>query len=231
MRKSLEDALYATYTPLFRQKDLPATESCMGRGIECSDGWYAILDGLCDVISVHGRQPGHPVIEIAQVKQKMAALRIYTDRRCDWCAGAIDFACRLSRYVCEETGRPGILMIRGRMLRTFAEDVGRANGYSPYQPEGGASVDDGSKPCESLPPGWHTIADVLGSAVASGVPEVTLRFRHADGELLVDCQSIADGVSGAIACARRIAARSDPVTGTMQIPPPHNVEADHKSGW
>ena len=73
MRKSLEDALYATYAPLFRQKDLPATESCMGRGIECSDGWYAILDGLFDVISVHGRQPGHPVVEIAQVKQKWQA--------------------------------------------------------------------------------------------------------------------------------------------------------------
>ena len=46
-----------------------------------------------------------------------------------------------------------------------------------------------------------------------------LRFGHADGELLVDCQSLAEGVSGAIACARMMAVRSNPVTGMMQIPP------------
>lgn len=170
-------------------------------------------------MSVHGRQAGHPLIEIAQVKQRMASLRIYTDGRCDCCSGAINFACRLSRHVYEETGRPGILMVRGRMLRTFAEDVSSVNGYSRYQPEGGISVDDGSRPCECLPPGWHTIA-----GVALGVPEATLRFGHADGELL-------DGVSGAIACARRIAIRSNPATGMMQIPPPHNSdEADHTPG-
>ena len=38
-------------------------------------------------------------------------------------------------------------------------------------------------------------------------------------ELLVDCQSLAEGVSGAIACARMMAVRSNPATGTMQIPP------------
>jgi hypothetical protein len=162
VRRSLEDTLYATYAPLFRQKDLPATQSGMGRSIECSDGWYAILDGLCDAMSVHGRQSGHHLIEIVQVKQKMAGLRIYVDGRCDWCSGAIDFACRLSRHVCEETGRPGILMVRGRMFRTFAEDVGNAKEYTRYQPEDGNSADDGPKPRECLPPGWRTIASVLG---------------------------------------------------------------------
>jgi hypothetical protein len=232
VRKSLEDPLYSTYASLFRQKDLSATESGMGRGIECSDGWYAILDGLCDAMSVHGRQAGHPLIEIVQVKQKMAELRIYIDGRYDWCSGAIDFACRLSHHVCEETGRPGILMVRGRMLRTFAEDVGSAKEYRRYQPEGGISVDDGPQPRECLPPGWRTIASVLRSAVALDMPDATLRFGHADGELLVDCQSIAEGVSGAIACARLIAARSNPVTGMMQIPHlPDDDNGDHTYGW
>lgn len=219
MRKSLEDALYATYASLFRQKDLPATESGMGRGIECSDGWYALLEGLCDAMSVHGRQTGHPLIEIVQVKQKMAGLRIYTNYRCDWCSGAIDFACRLSGHVCEETGRPGTLMVKGRMLRTFAEDVGGAQGYRRYQPETGVSVDDDPQPPECLPPGWRTIASVLRSAVALDMPDASLRFGYADGELLVDCQSLAEGVSGAIACARIMAVRSNLATGTMQIPP------------
>jgi hypothetical protein len=229
MRKSLEDALYATYAPLFRQKDLPATEGGMGRGIECSDGWYAILDGLCDAISGHGHQAGHPLLEIAQVKQKMAGLRIYTDGRCDWCSGAIDFACRLSHHVCEETGRPGVLMVRGRMLRTFAEDIGSAQGYHRYQPETSIPVDDCPQQPECLPPGWRTIASVLKSAVALDMPDASLRFAHADGELLVDCQGIAEGVSGAIACARRIAVRSNPVTGMMQIPSLHDIDAGNRT--
>jgi hypothetical protein len=229
VRKSLEDTLYATYPSLFRQKDLPATESGMGRGIECSDGWYALLDGLCDAMSVHGRQTGHPLIEIAQVKQKMAGLRIYTDGRCEWCSGAIDFACRLSHHVCEETGRPGVLMVRGRMLRTFAEDVGSTKEYRRCQPDDRNSADDGPKPRECLPPGWRTIASVLRSAVALDAPEATLSFGHTDGEFLADCQSVAEGVSGAIACARRIAVRSNPVTGMMQIPPLHDIDGGNRT--
>jgi hypothetical protein len=232
VRKSLEDALYATYGLPFTQKDLPATESGAGRGIECSDGWYAILDGLYDAMSVHGHRTGHPSIKIVQVKQKLAGLRIYTDGRCDWCSGAINFACHLSRHVCEETGRPGILMVRGRMLRTLAEDVGSANEYRRYQPDAGVPVDDGLQPCECLPPGWRTIASVLRSAVALDMPDATLRFGHVDGELLVDCQSLAEGVSGAIACARMMAVRSNPVTGMMQIPPLHEVDdGNHPQKW
>ena len=220
MRKSLEDALYATYPSLFRQKDLPVTESSMGRGIECADGWYAILDGLYEVMSTHGRQTGHPLIEIAQVKQKMASLCVYTDGHCGWCSGAIDFACGLSRHVCEETGRPGTLMVRGRMLRTLAEDVGSTKGYRRHAPEAEVSVDDGPQPREEgLPPGWRTIASALRSAAASRIPTATLCFGHTDGELLVDVQGNVEGLSGAIACARTLAARSDPVTGVMQIPP------------
>jgi hypothetical protein len=105
------------------------------------------------------------------------------------------------------------------MLRTLAKDVASAKEYRRYQPDAGVPVDEGPQPCECLPPGWRTIARVLRSAVALDVPDATLRFGHVDGELLVDCQSLAEGVSGAIACARMMAVRSNPVTGMMQIPP------------
>ena len=153
------------------------------------------------------------------MKQKMAGPRMYTYANCYLCSGAIDFACRLSGHVCEETGRPGTLMVRGRTLRTFAEDVGGAQGYRRYQPETGVSVDDGPQPPECLPPGWRTIASVLRSAVALDMPDASLRFGYADGEHLVDCQSLAEGVSGAVAFARIMAVRSNLATGTMQIPP------------
>jgi hypothetical protein len=52
-------------------------------------------------------------------------------------------------------------------------------------------------------------------------------FGYADGELLVDCQSLAEGVSGAIACAHMMAVRSNPATGTMQIPPLDDIGGGH----
>ena len=80
--------------------------------------------------------------------------------------------------------------------------------------------------------GGVPIASVLRSAVALDMPDATLRFGHVDGELLVDCQSLAEGVSGAIACARMMAVRSNPVTGMMQIPPLHEVDdGNHPQKW
>jgi hypothetical protein len=130
VKKSLQDALYATYPPIFRQRDFPVADSGMGRGIECCDGWYAILDGLCQVLSNHADQIGHLPIEAKQVKQKFGSLRFYTDRTCDKCYGAIDFARILSLHVCEQTGRPGTLMVQlppGRWVRTLSDEVGRAD--------------------------------------------------------------------------------------------------------
>jgi hypothetical protein len=58
--------------------------------------------------------------------------------------------------------------------------------------------------------------------VAMHSPDATVHFGFADGELSVEGQGDAEGVSGAIACARALAARSDPVTGVMEIPPSHD---------
>jgi len=225
LRKSLEHALYASHPLLFRQKDLTAAESAMARGIECADGWFAILDGMCDALCIHRRQAGHPLIEIAQVKQKFAALTVYIDGRCEWCAGTIDFACRLSRHVCEETGRPGLLMTKGRMLRTLAEDVGNREGYRRYANDSCALV--GIAPHareEGLPPGWLAIVSVLRASAGLDGSGSTLRFGHAGGQLLVDSQSRAEGLSGAVACARALAVRSDPLTGVMSTPQPDGVD-------
>lgn len=219
MRNSLQDALYQAHPGLFRQRTLPLTESGMGRGFECGDGWYGILDGLCDALTTHSRQTGHPPIVAVQVKEKLGDLRFYVDGDCEWCRGAIDFSSAMSRHVCEETGRPGMLMIRARRIRTLAEDVGYANGYRRPETEAEERVEDGPKPTEEgLPPGWLTIASVLMSIVAQRMPHAALRFGCGDGELVVDSQNNEAWLSGSIACARALSTRTDPVTGVMRIP-------------
>jgi hypothetical protein len=51
------------------------------------------------------------------------------------------------------------------------------------------------------------------------MPSGTLRLGHANGEFLVAGQIDDPYILGAIACARALAARTDPVTSAMGIPP------------
>lgn len=53
MRQELQDKLYQKYPEIFCQKDLPSNVSPMGIGISCGDGWYDIIDTLCNLISNH----------------------------------------------------------------------------------------------------------------------------------------------------------------------------------
>lgn len=50
MKKELQLILFDKYPEIFKQAKLTQFESCMGRGIECGDGWYEILDVLCGLI-------------------------------------------------------------------------------------------------------------------------------------------------------------------------------------
>lgn len=50
MTPELQNKLYTKYPKLFAQKDLSITQSCMSWGIECGDGWYNIIDKLCQNI-------------------------------------------------------------------------------------------------------------------------------------------------------------------------------------
>ena len=50
MKKELQEQLYEKYPKIFRQKDLPMTKTAMCWGISCGDGWYNIIDSLCNHI-------------------------------------------------------------------------------------------------------------------------------------------------------------------------------------
>jgi hypothetical protein len=174
------------------------------------------LDGLCLALSIHARQSGHPPVEATQVKQKVGSLRLHIDGGCDWCHGAIRFAGILSRHVCEQSGRPGVLMVQTpprRWVRTLEEDVGRAVGYVPVKTETDLLIKDGPLP------GWRIVASALESTATERNPSGTLRLGHANGEFLVAGQIDDPYILGAIACARALAARTDPVTSAMGIPP------------
>jgi hypothetical protein len=128
MNPKLEKQLYDKYPKIFRQKDLDKTQSCMCWGLECSDGWYSLIDNLCSYIQGMIDRNPHLFkfqIEATQVKEKFGELCFYTtwvenknyepikdnsndvsEHYQDEIEGAISFACYLSGSICESCGAP-----------------------------------------------------------------------------------------------------------------------------
>jgi len=108
VKQEVQEKLYKKYPKIFKQKDLPMTETCMCWGINCADGWYALIDNLCWYISKTVEHEKCPPIEAVQVKQKFGGLRFYTggiDKKISSeINNYINFAEGLSLSICEECG-------------------------------------------------------------------------------------------------------------------------------
>ena len=114
MKPELQSKLVEAYPKIFRQKDLPKNQSCMYWGIETGDGWYNILDTLCDQIQHHlehnlrkDQDPATVNVEATQVKEKYGGLRFYYDGGDEFIEGLVWMAEAISYRTCEECGSPG----------------------------------------------------------------------------------------------------------------------------
>jgi hypothetical protein len=53
VKPELQKKLFDKYPKIFRQKDLPMTQTCMCWGVDCGNGWYNLIDTLCACIQNH----------------------------------------------------------------------------------------------------------------------------------------------------------------------------------
>jgi hypothetical protein len=115
MKPELQKKLYDKYPEIFAQKDLPMDRTCMCWGIAVGDGWYDIIDNLCDNIMKIQKEKNLKPIEAAQVKEKFGGLRFYVNT----CDNDIDNVIReaedASYKTCEECGA--------------TEEIGSTKGY------------------------------------------------------------------------------------------------------
>ena len=114
MKPELQNKLFETYPNIFRQKDLPKNQSCMYWGIDTGDGWYNILDTLCNQIQNHlkhnlrkDQDPAAVNVEATQVKEKYGGLRFYYNGGDEFIEGLVWMAEAISYRICEECGSPG----------------------------------------------------------------------------------------------------------------------------
>lgn len=102
----LERALLKKYPMIFSVADL-SRELDMPWGIECGDGWYPILEKLCQ--EIRGRVVKHHAQQVRfnQIKEKFGELRIYYSG-CDLhVEELIDRAVIASKSTCELCGTQG----------------------------------------------------------------------------------------------------------------------------
>lgn len=127
MDESLEKELVNKYPSLFgyynEEFDGPAPQISLF-GFECGDGWYDIIDSLCETITEQDID-----LKVVQVKEKFGGLRFYygeveveDERKGDLLHGAVRMACNMSFRVCESCGSPGEHRDDGGWYKTRCDD-------------------------------------------------------------------------------------------------------------
>jgi hypothetical protein len=112
MHVDLDSKLCEKYPEIFADRFKPMTETCMCWGFECGDGWYNIIDHLCDEIQRHINWKNRDGLVVAQVvaeqvKEKFGTLRFYYRGGDDYISGLVSMAEAMSGVTCEQCGKPG----------------------------------------------------------------------------------------------------------------------------
>jgi len=96
--------LYMRFPDIFKGRSKPLTESLMGFGIECGDGWYDLIWELCEAIEWQAIMEDVPLPEAIQVKEKFGGLRFYVTGATHAMRKLIDEAENRSESICGVCG-------------------------------------------------------------------------------------------------------------------------------
>lgn len=133
MNDKLTDALIEKYPTQFQNL----------KYIECGDGWYDLLDKLCNTIQNrldYKLRQGKDVNLFwwSQIKEKFGGLRAYCYGADEYMRGSIDMAEIMSYSICEFSGEKGILRKQKRgnngesipaWLKTLSDTEAEKDGY------------------------------------------------------------------------------------------------------
>jgi hypothetical protein len=109
MSPELDDALCAKYPFIFAGRHGDPATTAMCWGFEVGDGWFPLIDVLCEELQRETDQRGAPQIVATQVKQKHGELRFSVDVASERQYGMIELAKAASRQMCETCGAPAML--------------------------------------------------------------------------------------------------------------------------
>jgi hypothetical protein len=76
MKNELESRLVEKYPGIFRDYGGDIRKTCMGWGFSHGDGWYDLIDKMCEDITNLAKDTGIEIVA-EQVKEKFGGLRFY----------------------------------------------------------------------------------------------------------------------------------------------------------
>ena len=110
MSPELDRELCERYPLIFADRHASMTQTAMCWGFECHDGWYWLVDALCEELQRETNYCEGPQVVAAQVKDKFGSLRFYVRGPLHGASenqrAMIGFAQALSLRVCEICGAP-----------------------------------------------------------------------------------------------------------------------------
>ncbi|MCK9544159.1 MAG: hypothetical protein M0R03_19240 [Novosphingobium sp.] len=121
MNSVLDKQLCDKYPKIFVQRNLQPDQTAMCWGFECGDGWYWLIDSLCNQLQWDIDHNRYPQIEAVQVKEKFGGLRFYVSGCNENQSGSIEFAELLSSTICEKCGQPGATQTETGWIQTLCD--------------------------------------------------------------------------------------------------------------
>lgn len=107
MNEELERKLLTKYPRIFAIDQSSPTAPTY-RGVECGDGWFVLLERLCDDIQVHVDAHLVPQVTFTQLKEKFGELRVYHLGGDGQVEDLINIAESASKITCENCGSLGL---------------------------------------------------------------------------------------------------------------------------
>lgn len=123
-----QEKLFEKYPGLFFQKDLPMQQTCMCWGVECGEGWYGVLERLCEKLSKYSEEKGLD-IQFVQIKEKYGELRVYLNYYDDEVDKMTEEAENEADNTCEICSAKGELSIKFGWYKTLCEECRKKNDY------------------------------------------------------------------------------------------------------
>lgn len=128
MREELDEALWKKYPKIFKYKT----------GIECSDGWFDLIDKLCfDIQEYTDCDPEmHPQVRAIQIKEKFGGLRFYVESAANYQHNLIEKAENESYKICELCGsKDKVGQTRGGWITTLCKRCANLHGHKDWKYE------------------------------------------------------------------------------------------------
>lgn len=99
MNPELKKQLFERYPAIFEHE----------REVSCGDGWFDLIDALCEQLQHVTESQEMPQIVAVQVKEKFGGLRFYVGERSPVQHGMITLAQAMSYRICDVCGARGEL--------------------------------------------------------------------------------------------------------------------------